>query len=195
MTDDATTDATERTLSVEEVMQFAWPWVVGMTVAIFVPQVLLHGVPVLISIVSVLSGLLLLAVAYVVSVVIHEALHVVGMLAFGRVPPKSISWGHRLSEGIVYVHTSDAMSTRAYRGVLALPGLALGVLPVLVGWATGSWWITIYGWLMTTSAVGDLAVLHLIRDLPAEAPVRDHPRNVGVIVLPQNPSLRDSTER
>jgi hypothetical protein len=176
-------DLIERTLTVEDVMRFARPWLFGATVAIIGIHALLHGVRAPESATSFLVAVGILLGAYVVSVVIHEVLHVLAMLVFGRVSAGSIEWGHRISEGIVYVHTTEPMSVRAYRGVLALPGIVTGIIPVLIAWLTGSWLLVLYGWLMTTSAVGDLAIHRLIRDLDPSALVRDHPEQVGVLLM------------
>lgn len=194
MTTKDTPLAIERTLTIDEVLRFAWPWLIGMTVVIFVPHLFLHGVGSTSSAAAFFWQIVLLLAAYVVSVVLHEALHVVGMLVFGRVSLRSIEWGHRLNEGVVYVHTTEPMSARAYRGVLALPGIATGVIPVFIGWVTGSMWVTAYAWLMTTSAVGDLAILRLIGDLEPATQVQDHPEKVGVLVLSRTDNMVEGSE-
>jgi hypothetical protein len=179
-------------MTVEQVLSFAWPWIIGMTVASFAPHLILHGLGAPESAMSFFIDIVMLLLAYLVGVVVHEALHVVGMLIFGRVSLRSVEWGHRISEGVVYVHTTEPMSARAYRGVLLLPGILTGIVPVLLGWWTGSMWLTVFGWLMTTSAVGDLAILRLIRDLRPDVPLQDHPHKVGVLVV--DPQLNVTEE-
>jgi hypothetical protein len=181
----------ERTMTIEEVLRFAWPWIIGMTLASFVPHMAIHGLGAPSSAVALFLDLVYLIAAYAIGVVVHEALHVVGMLVFGRVSWRSVTGGHRISEGVVYVHTTQPMSARAYRGVLVLPGILTGIVPVLIGWITGSWWLTIYGWLMTTSAVGDIAIIRLIRDLSSDTPVQDHPEKVGMLVLKREETVTE----
>lgn len=172
----------ERTLSVEQVVQFAGPWILGMTAAAFLPHIILNGFPWPESWGLFFARLFVFVLVYMISVVVHELLHIVGMFVFGRVPWRSIRVGHRISEGVVYVHTSEPMSARAYRGVLLLPGIVTGLLPAVYGIATGFGWITFYGWVMMTSAIGDIAVYMLMRDLPPNVQVQDHPSEVGVRV-------------
>lgn len=191
MEPDTRTPEAERTLTVEEVMKFASPWALGATFLIFFVHSLLHGVGRPESVISFLISAGLLIGAYLVSIVVHEALHVLAMLVFGGVSLRSVAWGHRIREGIVYVHTTEPMTVRAYRGVLILPGLAIGIIPVIIAWATGSWLLLLYGWLMTTSAVGDLAIHRLIRDLDPSVLVRDHPEHVGVLLM-ETPDHPDS---
>ncbi|MFW5973501.1 MAG: metalloprotease family protein [Bacteroidota bacterium] len=173
---------TERTLTIDEVMHFAGPWILAMAVATFGPYFVIHGFAWPSSAGLFFARLFVFIVVYLLSVVVHELLHVVGMLMFGRVPLSSISFGHRLSEGVVYVHSNEAMTARAYRGVLLLPGVITGVLPAVWGIAVGSGWITFYGWVMMASAVGDLAVYRLMSDLPSSTRVQDHPKEVGLLI-------------
>ncbi len=172
----------ERILNLEEVMGRGGPWIAWMAIAVVVPYVAIHGLAWPSSAGLFFARLFLFVVAYLVGVVIHELLHVVGMIIFGRVSLKSISYGHRLSEGVVYVHSKDPMSARAYRGVLMLPGIVTGLVPAIIGIVVGSFWITFYGWVMMASAVGDLAVLRLMRDVPPQVRVQDHPEEVGLLV-------------
>jgi hypothetical protein len=72
---------------------------------------------------------------------------------------------------------------RSYRLAIALPGLVLGILPVLFGLSTGAWLATFYGFLMLVAAAGDLLVLWILRGVPAGAWVQDHPRQVGCLVV------------
>ena len=71
------------------------------------------------------------------------------------------------------------MTARAYRIVLVTPGLVQGVLPALIGLAAGWGWVTVYGWLMLASALGDAAMLAHLRPFPPDTLVRDHPEQVG----------------
>lgn len=173
----------ERTLELDQVMRRGGPWILWMAFAVIIPHVVIHGLAWPVSAGLFFARLFLFILAYLIGIVVHEGFHVVGMLAFGRVPWKSISFGHRLSDGIVYVHSDESMSARAYRGVLVLPGIMTGLVPAVAGIVIGSFWITFYGWVMLVSAVGDLAVLHLMRGLPPGTRVQDHPSDVGLLIL------------
>lgn len=177
------------TLEIEDLMPMAWRWIGYMTIGAFVPYLLLWGLPAWPDW-NQLGGLLLdgllyligFAVVYVISAVVHEGIHAFGMMLFAGIPWSSITFGMRLREGIAYVHTDRPMKAHAYRSVLALPGLVQGVLPMLAGWTWGSGWLTIYGYVMLTAAVGDMAMLHLMRDLPRDTLVKDHPVKLGCMV-------------
>lgn len=172
----------ERTLEIEDVMRRAIPASLWMALVTLVPYVALYGFPWPDSAGLFFARLFLFIIAYLVGIIIHELLHIVAMLLFGRVPLRSITWGHRLREGVLYVHSSEPMSAGAYRGVLVLPGIVTGIVPAVAGVVVGNFWITFYGWVMMTSAIGDIEVLRLMRGLPGDVRVQDHPEEVGLLI-------------
>lgn len=172
------------TLSVEAVMRVALHLLAGGTFVTVAAFVALWGLPRLPADVGAFVGRALwqggvFALVYAASAFVHEALHAAGMLVFARVPLRSIRFGMRLSEGVLYVHTGRPMTVRAYRGVLALPGVVQGVVPLVAGVALDSGWMAAYGLIMLASAAGDVAVLRLLRGLTPDRLVRDHPHDVG----------------
>ncbi len=174
------------TLTMDELLAVAWSWLLLTAAVTLLPHALLWGVPWPASGATVweslgrwLWDLFLLGLVYVASIPLHEGLHALAMRLAGGVPWRSISFGARWHEGAVYVHTDAPMTVRAYRIVLATPALVLGLLPAAAGLATGSGWLTVYGWIMLASALGDVAMLRHLRPLPPDALVRDHPEAVG----------------
>ena len=115
---------------------------------------------------------------------LHEVAHLVGYRLFGRVEAGAA----RLSFGRVafapQIQCEKPIPAAAYRRMLWLPGLALGVVPAVLAIAVGSWALLIWGVWMTITAGGDVAALWAMRDLPAHTPVRSHPRRVGCVVIP-----------
>jgi fermentation-respiration switch protein FrsA (DUF1100 family) len=119
---------------------------------------------------------------------LHEALHLAGYHFFGRVPRESARLSFGRAALAPQVSCEQPIPAGAYRWILALPGLALGVLPALFALAIGSWAVLIWAiWSLVASA-GDIACLWAMRGLPADAPVRAHPTRVGYQVFGrQNP--------
>lgn len=120
-------------------------------------------------------------VIFVASVILHEGLHALGWLVFGRVPWPKIRFGIKMATP--YAHTSAAMQARAYRLSAALPGLVLGGVPAVISWITGSGLLMGYAALMLSAAAGDAVILWLIRDVGAGQRVQDHPSEAGCRVL------------
>lgn len=175
--------ARELTLTVKEVSKSSERYILAVTMITVFIHVVVNGLAMPDSFTGFLVRLFLLMLAYIIGIVLHEGTHVLAMLVFGRVGWRSIRAGHRIREGIIYVHSTRPMTASAYRKVLLLPAILVGIIPAVIGITTGDGWLTAFGWLMTISAAGDVAVWRLIRPLDAEQMVQDHPSAVGVIVV------------
>jgi hypothetical protein len=143
----------------------------------------LHGGPSLREGFGFLSRLYVLIPALLVSVVVHEGLHALGFLFIGRAPRASVHFGIHRETLSPYAGCHEPLTAGAYRAAVALPGLVLGVAPVLFGLAGGTAWLTLWGSFMLVTAGGDLAVLLALRGVPSAARVVDHPTRVGGLVL------------
>ncbi|MBP6017016.1 MAG: alpha/beta fold hydrolase [Candidatus Promineofilum sp.] len=115
---------------------------------------------------------------------LHELGHLIGYRLFGRVGPGAARLSFGRAPLAPQIQCDSPMAATAFRRMLWLPGLALGIVPAVVAIAVGSWVLLIWGVWMTITAGGDVAALWAMRDLPAATPVRGHPRRVGCVVLP-----------
>lgn len=179
----------ELTIPLSDLKRDALRWTFYFAVGLFVPYLILWGWPSF-----QLSGrgfaplwlVLLYSVAfilvYAISALAHEALHALAIVVFARVPLREITFRARLREGILYVHTARPMTVTAYRLVLALPGIVQGVLPALAGLMAGSGWLVFYGFVMLSSAIGDIAMLRLMRPRRRDTLVVDHPSKLGCLI-------------
>jgi hypothetical protein len=117
-----------------------------------------------------------------VSIVVHEALHGLGFLAAG-VPRASLRFGVQARTLTPYASCTVPITAARYRFAAALPALVLGVVPMLASWIVGSGDLAIYATWMLAFAGGDLLILWLIRDLPRETRVIDHPDRAGCRIV------------
>ena len=175
----------EVTIPIKEIVARLGWWLLVVAILVFGPTILLAGQPVWISwpwsagmLQDVAVGVVLLLLAYVVSVPLHEGLHALGMLATGA-QSSDIKFGARLLHGVVYVHCGVPMPLSAYRIVLLLPVVVTGVAPAVWGIVTGNGWVATYAYLMIVSAIGDLEMYWRLRGWPGGALVRDHPTLLG----------------
>lgn len=122
--------------------------------------------------------------AIVVGTVLHEALHGAGWALFGRLPFRAIRYGFSVRTLTPFAHCPVPLPINAYRAGTALPGIALGVLPALIALAGGSGFLIIFSAFFLGAASGDLLCLWLMRTVPADAVVRDHPSRAGCEVIP-----------
>lgn len=119
---------------------------------------------------------LLVIVGYVVLIVLHELFHLLGFRVFGKVPWKSMVVGMNLKLGIAYATTDQLMTNRAIQKALLLPFWTTGVVPALIGLATGNGiWLTLAAFLIG-GAAGDFAMYKELRKLPEDWLVKDDPQ-------------------
>jgi hypothetical protein len=119
--------------------------------------------------------------ALVLGIVVHELIHGVAWAVTARQPLSVIRFGMNWKAMTPHAQCTIPLPASAYRLGAAAPGLVLGVLPAIAGALTGMGAVAAFGWLMVLGAGGDLVVLWLIRGLPGEVRVQDHPTRAGCI--------------
>lgn len=127
------------------------------------------------------GNLLIFFGSFAVGIVLHEGLHGIGWGLLGGLGMDKIRYG--IKKATPYAHATVPMSARSYRIGTMLPGLVLGLLPVILGPILAQPLLTSFGALMLAAASGDLLILWLLRDLPPTVPVEDHPDAAGARVL------------
>lgn len=171
------------TISLEKANVNALMMAPFVVVALLAPHILLWGFDGLIGWLTSALSAILAVLALVVSIYLHELLHVVGFIVVGRVPRSEVSIGFSRKALSPYAHCPIPMPASAYKAALVLPGLLLGVVPALIGIGTGVSWLTLYGMMMTVAALGDAQIAWLVRRLPGSTRVIDHPEEAGCEVL------------
>jgi hypothetical protein len=150
-----------------------------LTVAPLVIHALLWGVNTEFQSEAYLFGFVLTFVL----IVLHELCHAIGWIIFARVPASHISFGFAWKTLSPYAHAKTPMRADGYRGGVVLPGILTGLLPTLAGILTGQAWLTVPGAVLLSGALGDALVWWVIRDVPGDALVIDHPKNAGCYVI------------
>lgn len=128
---------------------------------------------------------------FLLSILMHEWLHVVGFVRVGGAPKTAVRYGFSWKGLAPYAHCKAPIRATAYRISVMLPGVLLGIVPGLIGVAAGTWWLVLWAILMVIAAGGDAAVLLAMRSVPGDALVLDHPYKAGcqVVELSQNQAL------
>src|SRR5690606_25530349 len=130
---------------------------------------------------------------FAAGVLAHEALHALAWRLAGRVPAETVRLGFQWKTLTPYAHCAVPMAAGPYRIGAAVPGVVLGVLPALLGLATGSGALFLFGLLFTLAAGGDALILWLLRDVPADRLVADHPERAGCYVYDEADEETEST--
>jgi hypothetical protein len=118
-----------------------------------------------------------------ISIAAHEGLHWLGYVGFAHLSWKEVRFGFNWRSLSAYAHSDAQIGIASYRRLVGLPGIILGLIPVIVGIACEAGSLTLYGFLMLIGASGDVAILWRIRHVPPNSLVIDHPDRAGCWVL------------
>ena len=102
-----------------------------------------------------------------------------------------ISFGFKLKSLTPYATVDGPLQIWAYRVGSALPGATLGLAPWAISLLVGHAGLHLFGVVFTVIAVGDAVVLWLLRDVPNDVRVQDHPERVGCILKGQCTELQN----
>ena len=129
------------------------------------------------------ENFLLSILIVIIGILLHELIHGLSWIWFGKKPLSSISYGINLKALTPYAHCNEPLDIRAYRLGAMMPGLILGIIPALLGIAGGNGVIMMFGLLFTVAAGGDALVLWLLRKEKSTVKVMDHAVNAGCYVI------------
>jgi hypothetical protein len=124
-----------------------------------------------------------LIVAVLLGVVIHELIHGISWVIFGHKPFSAIKFGFQWKTLTPYAHLKESVEVNAYRLGAFLPGFILGILTYILSLAFGNGNLFWFSLMHTSAAGGDWLILWLIRKVQAGMQVEDHPTNAGCYVL------------
>jgi hypothetical protein len=126
---------------------------------------------------------LVFLLSLVIGIPLHEFLHALAWKMAARLSWSAIRYGFQLKTLTPYAHSRIPMSAAAYRIGAAMPGIVLGIVPYLLGLLTGYGAATVFGLIMLFAAGGDMMILWLLRGVPPDAVVQDHPTDAGCMIL------------
>jgi hypothetical protein len=130
---------------------------------------------------------LLILVAFVGLIVVHEAIHALAWKMASGLGWSSFKFGVLWKVLTPYAHATSPMNARAYRIGCVAPFFALGVAPWLMGLALGSATLGLFGVMGALAGAGDLLIIWLIRKVSAGALVADHPSDLGCVLVESAP--------
>lgn len=115
--------------------------------------------------------------------VLHEITHIFGFWWLGKAGRQD--WQIGIRSATPYAHCSAPMTLRAYKAAVVLPGLLLGILPLLLAFIFGWPIVFVYSIIMTTADLGDFFILLNLGGLPSHSLVADHASKPGCwLIIP-----------
>ena len=125
----------------------------------------------------------ILLIAVLLGVILHELIHGIGWMIFGHKPLSAIQFGFQWKTFTPYAHLKEPVEVNAYRLGGFLPGFILGILTYILSLVLGDGNLFWFSLFHTSASGGDWLVLWLIRKVKAGMQVEDHPTQAGCYVL------------
>jgi hypothetical protein len=131
-------------------------------------------------------SMLLLAVAFLALIVVHELIHGIGWALFAEHGFKDIEFGFMKQYLTPYCACLVPLTKGQYIFGALLPCVTLGVIPMIVAILVGSLPLLFLGIIMTDSAAGDILIVWKIlryRSQAKEIVYMDHPTQAGGVIF------------
>jgi hypothetical protein len=115
--------------------------------------------------------------------ILHELLHAIGFLIFGNVNWSDIAFGVKWKSLTPFGYCKIPVTALVYGIALILPTLLLGVIPLTISLLIKAKYLFLIGTLMIVGGFGDLIVVWMIRAVPKERMLIDHPSKLGCVMV------------
>ncbi|MFP7476875.1 DUF3267 domain-containing protein [Terribacillus saccharophilus] len=129
-----------------------------------------------------LFGLLLFLVLVVLGIILHELLHGIGFIVFGKAKPRQIKYGISWKDGAAYAHCMIPIKVSAYRVALLLPVILTGLIPLVISFIVGNGVLLTVSVILTAGGIGDWLIFRSLKIYKASQLVKDHPTKVGYYI-------------
>lgn len=121
-------------------------------------------------------------VIYIFGIVLHELIHGITWALFLKDGFKSIKFGIIREYLTPYCHSKGPMKIKHYLLGAIMPAIVLGIVPAVLGVILGNLWLTIFGVVFTTAAIGDFMVINFLKNENMNHYAQDHPSEAGCYV-------------
>ncbi|MFP7492888.1 DUF3267 domain-containing protein [Terribacillus saccharophilus] len=118
----------------------------------------------------------------IIGIVLHEFLHGVGFMVFGKVKLNQVKYGFSWKYGAAYAHCMVPIKLTAYRAALLLPVIVTGLFPLLFSYIFGSGILLVVSVILTAGGIGDWLIFRSLKKYDASQSVMDHPTEVGYFI-------------
>lgn len=117
-----------------------------------------------------------------IGIFLHELLHGIGFIVFGKVNANQVKYGFSWKDGAAYARCMKPIKVSAYRIALLLPVIVTGLLPLFISYIIGNGVLLTVSVILTAGGIGDWLIFRSLREDDASQFVKDHPTKVGYFI-------------
>ena len=125
-------------------------------------------------------------------VVVHEGIHALGAMIFGKCKKENISFGFIPRQLMFYCHAEKPMTASAYTLMLLLPVIVTGFIPFVLSVCLGNIFLVVAFAMLISGGAGDLIMAASLRKIPASALLLDHPKAPAYYLLYKSDALPEN---
>lgn len=131
----------------------------------------------------------------IVLLFVHEGLHALGFILFGKAKLKNIKFGVIWKQGMLYCTTTQPLTVKAYAISLVLPLIIAGLVPFIIIIFLGNALLVLVFAFMISGASGDILMLNKVCSYPKDQLILDHPSAPAFyLIYPEGKEPADFTE-
>ncbi len=145
----------------------------------------LWGLPSIYNYIYPLTNVVYASIILLVSISLHELIHAFFFAVYAKNKWKNVKIGFIWKYFTPYAHCSEPLKILHYRIALLMPGLLLGIIPLLTGLIFGIYYLLVFGAIFTLSAGGDIIIYILTLNYSKNKMLLDHPTECGFYVIDQ----------
>ncbi len=139
--------------------------------------------------------IMILVAIYVVGLFVHEGLHALGAILFAGKRREDISFGANFKQMLLYCHVKTPMPNKSYRGLLLLPVIVTGFIPLVISVFFGNIFLTLAFSLLVSGGAGDIIMFRSLLKHDKDTMIIDHPQAPAYYLLyPEGGTPKDFHE-
>ena len=119
--------------------------------------------------------LLIVVGIFVAGLFLHEGIHGLCALLFGKVKRSDLSFGAHLKQLMLYCHVKTPLKASSYRLMLLPPVLLTGMIPWILSAFLGNAFLVVVFSLLISGGAGDLYMFFSLLKTDGDQLVLDHP--------------------
>ena len=131
--------------------------------------------------------LLIVLFVFLIGLVLHEGIHALCALVFGKVDKKDLSFGADFRQLMLYCHVKTPLTVGQYRWMLLPPVILTGIIPWAVSAFLGNAFLVVVFSFLISGGAGDLVMFFSLQKRDKDQLVLDHPDAPAYyLVYPEN---------
>lgn len=117
------------------------------------------------------------------SILLHELIHASVFAYFSKDKWKSVKIGVLWKKLTPYAQCKVPLLAKHYKLAVIMPGIVLGIIPIVLAISIESLLLLYYGLFMIMSAGGDFMIFLLLIKIPENKKVLDHESEMGFYII------------